>query len=1268
MGKIMRRCTRLLSKQGLLHASTWTTQPVLFVAACTLWVGLAVPGVQLIPGVGGGKSQSVAIALQSALLGIIDTSGRQSDAAAAARAFGLGAPLSANLLHAPAGDVSLVAHLDPSVREALGAVTRKRAPAAGVPVVSQTLVSAPAKSAPATSPVDVALPGPPAGAQAPASPSVPAPPQHRPGVPAAAPPAPAVGPVVTPRPPELLGQSIAFTSIPPPGASVGDVDYMVAALASSGLPVALSIADGSKYVCSLAGGAVTFVAGGTCVVEAEQPGNQAYRAATSVQQSFSVSDAALASAQSVVFTTVPPAGSVVGGPPYVAAASASSGLTVAFSVTSGSIGVCTVTGSTVDLVGAGTCTVEASQFGDGRYYALGRARQSFYIAPRPQAIVFSSGPPAGATVGGAPVVLTATATSGLPVVFSANSASAAVCAVSAATVTLLGQGVCTVDANQFGDSAYGQAPTAQQSFTVAPGAPTPSIQSVDFLSTPPNGATSGGTYAVLASSSSGLPVALSVDVWSTNVCTLSGSTVLLIGIGTCTVIADQAGNTSYESAPSAQQSFAVVRASQSIAFVTAPPAGALVGDPAYVAAATASSGLAVSLSAAPTSAGVCVVAGSTVSLIGGGTCTIDAGQAGDAAYQAAVQVQQSFRVTTPSRSVQSVSFTSSPPAAIVGGAMYTIAAAASSGLAVAFSVDAGSTGVCGLGGGTVTFLAVGTCTIDADQAGDASYLPAAHAQQSFAVMLAAQTIAFSSAPPSIALVGDPDYAISAVATSGLPVTFSLDASSAGICSISGASISFAAAGVCTVNADQAGNGSYDPAVEAQQSFTVGGGAPSPSVQSIGFTSSPPPSAVVGAAYVVSASASSGLAVLFSIDASSAAVCSVSGVTVTATGPGTCTVDADQGGDAGYQAAPRAQQSFSVTLAPQTIAFMSSPPANALVGGTSYSVAATASSGLPVTIAVAPASSGVCVLSGALISFVGPGTCALDADQGGNGTYQAAPQTHQSFAVGNPPTKSVQSIQFTSNAPAAATVGGSGYSVSATASSGLTVSFSIAASSAAVCTISGPAVSFTGPGTCTVAADQPGNGSYLPATQATQSLAVSLAGQSVHFTSPPPVGATVGGASYAVAASAGSGLAVTFGVDPSSAGVCAVSGSTVTFVGGGTCTVDANQAGNGAFQAAPEVQQSFSVARASQSITITSTPPPVDRADPPYTVAVSASSGLGVVLTVDPSSAGVCAASGFTVSFSGRGTCIVYADQPGDGSYLPAPQDQQVFRVKNHTPE
>ncbi|WP_433852361.1 autotransporter domain-containing protein [Stenotrophomonas nitritireducens] len=79
---------------------------------------------------------------------------------------------------------------------------------------------------------------------------------------------------------------------------------------------------------------------------------------------------------------------------------------------------------------------------------------------------------------------------------------------------------------------------------------------------------------------------------------------------------------------------------------------------------------------------------------------------------------------------QTVSFMPSlPGVAQVGGAPYSVSAVASSGLTPTVSLAAGSSG-CVLAGGTLTFTAVGTCVINANQAGDSNWNAAAQAQHS----------------------------------------------------------------------------------------------------------------------------------------------------------------------------------------------------------------------------------------------------------------------------------------------------------------------------------------------------------------------------------------------------------------------------------------------------------------------------------------------------------------------------------------------------------
>ncbi len=93
----------------------------------------------------------------------------------------------------------------------------------------------------------------------------------------------------------------------------------------------------------------------------------------------------------------------------------------------------------------------------------------------------------------------------------------------------------------------------------------------------------------------------------------------------------------------------------------------------------------------------------------------------------------SIPVTIGNQASQTITFTSTPPSSPTVGSTYTPTATASSGLAVAITIDASSASICSISAGVVTFNAGGTCVIDANQAGNANFLPAPQVQQSIGV-------------------------------------------------------------------------------------------------------------------------------------------------------------------------------------------------------------------------------------------------------------------------------------------------------------------------------------------------------------------------------------------------------------------------------------------------------------------------------------------------------------------------------------------------------
>jgi 6-phosphogluconolactonase (cycloisomerase 2 family) len=512
-------------------------------------------------------------------------------------------------------------------------------------------------------------------------------------------------------------QAITFSSTAPGAAVLGGASYHVTATGgASGNPVTFT--SGAASVCAVSGSTVTFVGAGTCLVRANQAAGNGYTAAPQVSQSFDVDKAA----QAITFTSVAPTAAVLGGAPYhVTATGGGSGNAVTFS--SGSPSVCTVSGSTVTSVHAGTCTINAGQAGDADYTAAPQESQSFDIGKAAQAITFTSTAPSAAVLGSSTYAVTATGGDlGSPVVFSTGSPT--VCTVSGSTVSFIHAGVCTVEADQAGNADYSAAVRVHQSFEVGKAS-----QAVEFTSTAPGSAIVGGASYHATATGGDSNNAVTFSSATPGVCTVSGSTVHLAGAGTCTINADQAGDDDYLAADQAQQSFAVGKGSQTVAFTSTAPNDAAVGGATYGVAATGGdSGKPVTFSSA--TPGVCTVSGSTVHFASAGTCTINADQAGNGVYLAAAQVQQSVAVGKGS---QSITFTSTAPNdAVAGGAAYDVAATGGdSGNAVTFSSATGA--ICTVSGSTVTFVANGTCVINADQAGNADYRAAAQVSQSIDV-------------------------------------------------------------------------------------------------------------------------------------------------------------------------------------------------------------------------------------------------------------------------------------------------------------------------------------------------------------------------------------------------------------------------------------------------------------------------------------------------------------------------------------------------------
>ena len=343
------------------------------------------------------------------------------------------------------------------------------------------------------------------------------------------------------------------------------------------------------------------------------------------------------------------------------------------------------------------------------------------------------------------------------------------------------------------------------------------------------------------------------------------------------------------------------------------------------------------------------------------------------------------------------------------------------------------------------------------------------------------------------------------------------------------------------------------------SASVAQGAFAPASQTISFA--PLATVTLGAApFTVTAAATSGLPVTFA--SITASVCTSSGSTVTVLAAGACSITASQPGNSIYTAATPVVQSFAVNPASQTIAF--APLANVIFGSAPFTIAATATSGLPVNFSSTTAS--VCAISGATVTVLAAGACSIVANQAGNASYAAATPAVQRFAV-NPASQTITFAVLANK-----TYGAAAFTVSATATSGLTVTF--VSATTPVCTVSTSKVTIVAAGLCSLVASQPGNANYAAAAPVTRSFTVNAASQTIAFG--PLGGVNLGVAPFTIGATASSGLAVSFA--SATIQVCTISRGTVTALATGTCSIAASQAGNANYLAAAPVTRSFTVSR------------------------------------------------------------------------------------------
>jgi hypothetical protein len=211
-----------------------------------------------------------------------------------------------------------------------------------------------------------------------------------------------------------------------------------------------------------------------------------------------------------------------------------------------------------------------------------------------------------------------------------------------------------------------------------------------------------------------------------------------------------------------------------------------------------------------------ILTSNSISLTGVGTVTLAADQSGNTNFFAAPQITKSFVV---SKAAQLIAPFTGIPVKLSNGISFTVSTpSSSSGLTNTLCIS----GAGGLSNNTVIPTNVGSMTLTATNAGNSNYLPAS-LSTNLTVNKGSQTITFPSINSPL-MAGTNHYGLSATASSGLPVTYTLAPLKANVSLVSNAIVvnAYTSSNVptYTVVATQAGNSAWNPATPVTNTFST----------------------------------------------------------------------------------------------------------------------------------------------------------------------------------------------------------------------------------------------------------------------------------------------------------------------------------------------------------------------------------------------------------------------------------------------------------------
>ncbi|WP_152969772.1 MBG domain-containing protein, partial [Pedobacter sp. Hv1] len=285
-------------------------------------------------------------------------------------------------------------------------------------------------------------------------------------------------------------------------------------------------------------------------------------------------------------------------------------------------------------------------------------------------------------------------------------------------VTIVGAGNTTITASQAGDGNYNAATPVDQTLTVGKAS-----QIISFAALANK--TYGDAPFGLTATGGGSNQTVTYVSSNTNVATIVGNQVTIVGAGSTTITASQVGDANYNVANSVDQVLTVNKAAQTITF--AALANKTYGDVPFTLNATGGDSN-QTITYVSSNTNVATIVGNTVTIIGAGSSSITASQAGNGNYNAASSIDQTLTV---GKAAQTITFNALTNKTYGDAAFALNATGGGSNQTITYVSS--NTSVATIIGNMVTIVGAGNTTITASQTGNGNYNAATSVDRSLII-------------------------------------------------------------------------------------------------------------------------------------------------------------------------------------------------------------------------------------------------------------------------------------------------------------------------------------------------------------------------------------------------------------------------------------------------------------------------------------------------------------------------------------------------------